>query len=181
MSLKTTTSSGITLRPMTAQDCGPLSEAFEAQGWPSRLAQLQSYVFEARSGKVDAIVAEWRGAYAGYVTIRWESFYPPFKTAGIPEIMDLNVLKAYQRRGIATAMMDEAEARIARVSTVAGLGVGLTTDYGNAQRLYVRRGYIPDGRGMSQNEIFPKWGDQIRVDDNLVICLTKKLSSPGKA
>lgn len=31
---------------------------------------------------------------------------------------------------------------------IVGVSVGLYYDYGNAQLLYVKRGYIPDGRGI---------------------------------
>jgi hypothetical protein len=37
---------------------------------------------------------------------------------------------------------------VAERSDVVGLGVGLYPDYGTAQRMYVRRGYLPDGRGV---------------------------------
>jgi hypothetical protein len=45
--------------------------------------------------------------------------------------------------------MDSAETAIAERSRVAGIGVGLDASYGAAQRLYARRGYVPDGRGLT--------------------------------
>jgi ribosomal protein S18 acetylase RimI-like enzyme len=112
---------------------------------------------------------------AGYLTVRWESDYPPFREARIPEIVDLNVLPAFRRRGIASALMDAAEAIIAQRSPVAGIGVGLYADYGAAQRMYVLRGYIPDGRGIFYNRepVIP--GEMARVDDELVLYFTKRL------
>jgi len=49
--------------------------------------------------------------------------------------------------------MDAAE-QLARDRGIATLGitVGLFDDYGPAQRLYARRGYIPDGRGACQGQ-----------------------------
>ena len=54
----------------------------------------------------------------------------------------------FRRRGVATLLMDAAE-QLARGRGVATLGitVGLPGEYGPAQRLYGRRGYIPDGPG----------------------------------
>ena len=39
--------------------------------------------------------------------------YPSYAAAGIPEVRDFNVLAAFQRRGIGTALMDAAEERVA--------------------------------------------------------------------
>ena len=41
--------------------------------------------------------------------------------------------------------MDEAEALIATRASKAGITVGLFDAYGPAQRLYARKGYVPDG------------------------------------
>ena len=55
-----------------------------------------------------------------------------------------------------------------------GIGFGLHAGYGAAQRLYVRLGYVPDGRGVSYNGEFPSEGDSVRLDDDLVLYLRKK-------
>ena len=59
---------------------------------------------------------------------------------------------------------------------IAGIGVGLTRDYGAAHILYIRRGYIPDGQGISWNDKFCQYEDRVIVDDTLKICFTKQLS-----
>ncbi len=71
--------------------------------------------------------------------------------------------------------MDKAESEIARVGPVAGIGVGMTPDYGAAQRMYVLRGYVPDGRGLHYRGHYPEYGEQITVDDDLALYLTKEL------
>ena len=85
----------------------------------------------------------------------------------------------FQRRGIGTALMDAAEKRIAQHADVAGIGVGLMTDYGNAQMLYVKRGYIPDGCGIFARGHWLTYGDQITIDDDVVLYLTKRLRKVG--
>lgn len=56
-----------------------------------------------------------------------------------------------------------------------GLGVGLYADYGAAQRLYVRRGYMPDGAGLTWNNEPAEAGAMVRVDDDLLLWLHKPL------
>ena len=48
-------------------------------------------------------------------------------------------------------------------------------DYGAAQRLYVKRGYVPDGRGLWQGSHYVTYGDNVTVDDDLVLMFTKQL------
>ena len=51
------------------------------------------------------------------------------------------------------------EAReVARRSGVVGIGVGLHPGYNAAQRLYVKRGYIPDARGITYRNRFVEAG-----------------------
>ena len=125
--------------------------------------------------KRDIIIAELNQEFAGYLTIKWESDYEPFRINKIPEIADFNVLKKHQRLGIGTILMDEAEKRIKRVSDIAGIGFGVYRAYGAAQILYINRGYKPDGNGVVKNSIPLKYGDVITIDDSIVFCLTKKL------
>ena len=71
--------------------------------------------------------------------------------------------------------MDTAEALAKKTSDTVTLGVGLYTDYGAAQRMYIKRGYIPDGSGVwYRNENCPPYAE-IRNDDDLVLYLSKKL------
>src|SRR3972149_9260966 len=91
----------------------------------------------------DVYVAFEKGRFAGYLTICWTSSYKPFEKEGIPEIVDLNVLPNFRRQGVGTKLMDKAESEIAKVSPVAGIGVGMTPDYGGARKIYVFGGDFP--------------------------------------
>lgn len=44
--------------------------------------------------------------------------------------------------------MDTAEKIVLTRSKIVCIGVGLHAGYGSAQRMYVKRGYIPDGSGV---------------------------------
>jgi hypothetical protein len=61
---------------------------------------------------------------------------------------------------------------------VVGIGVGLYADYGAAQVLYVRRGYVPDGQGVTTCDVPVHPGHSVCVDDNLVLHFLKELRSP---
>jgi Acetyltransferases len=127
--------------------------------------------FDAR----DVYVAFVENKFAGYLTICWTSTYPPFREATIPEIADFNVLPQFRRQGIGTALMDKAESEIAKTSPIAGIGVGMDSDYGAAQQLYVLRGYVPDGRGLHHKDRQIHYGEEVIVDDSLALYLIKKL------
>jgi hypothetical protein len=71
--------------------------------------------------------------------------------------------------------MDICEETVAQRSTVIGIGVGLHVDYGAAQRMYTRRGYILDGRGLMYDEQPVPRGQQVLVDDSLNLFFTKEL------
>ncbi|GAA1580574.1 GNAT family N-acetyltransferase [Kribbella hippodromi] len=159
------------IRPLRADDPPVLAAAFDAIGWNKPESQYRRYLAEQEAGDRDVLIATVDDVFAGYVTVRWVS--PYFQV--IPEIQDFNVLPQYRRRGIGTALMDAAEARVATRSPVVGIGVGLYADYGTAQRMYARRGYIPDGKGlMYDNHPVPP-GELVRNDDGANLMFTKQL------
>lgn len=168
------------IRRMKPEDCRVMTEAFAKQGWKKPLRQFQDYVIGQATGRREVLIAESEGEFAGYLTVLRQSKYPPFGEKNIPEINDFNVLIKFRRKGIGTTLMDAAENLAAEKAETIGIGVGLTPDYGAAQRLYVKRGYVPDGRGIFQREIFLKYGDRIIVDDDLTLWLTKQLGNQNK-
>lgn len=165
----------ILIRKMVADDCEAIAEAFAQQGWNKSLTQYRRYLKEQAGGEREVLIAKIEDEFAGYLTLLWQSKYAPFRENKIPEIVDLNVLIKFRNRGIGTALMNAAESLIAEKFKLAGIGVGLTSDYGAAQRLYVKRGYIPDSRGVSQNGNFLRHGTKITVDDDLILHFIKEL------
>ena len=163
------------IRSLTEQDPEVISAAFTEIDWNKSIAQYQRYLEEQKNGSRDVLVALVKGEFAGYATIKWQPDYAPFQEDGIPEVKDLNVLPAYRRRGIGTSLMDRAEERISERSSIAGIGVGMYADYGNAQRMYVLRGYVPDGRGLTYRSKVLKPMEHTVNDDDLVLYFTKML------
>jgi GNAT superfamily N-acetyltransferase len=163
--------------PFTGAEIAPISAAFTALGWPGKTPDLyEGYLAEQRTGAREALVVRLGGELAGYVTVVWRSDYAPFREAGIPEIADLNVLPHLRRRGAGGALMDAAEALIAARGDTAGLGVGLYADYAAAMRMYLRRGYLPDGRGVAYDYLPVPPGRRVRVDDALTLMMTRRLT-----
>ena len=165
----------VKIRLLLEKDGDKIVGAFEQQGWNQKLSLYEKYFEEQAQGIRDVLVAEYDGDFAGYLTIVWKSHYPPFGEKGIPEIVDFNVLESCQKRGVGTKLLNAAEQSISSRADHAGIGVGLFSDYGNAQKLYVKNGYIPDGRGIYKEGDFPQFGDIVTIDDGLALYLTKRL------
>ena len=164
----------IKIKLLRTQDIPLITAASSFLNFNAPAAYFKRLLAEQEKGKRVVLVAYSGNAIAGFVTIKWESDYPPFFEKNIPEINDLRVLPEFRRRGIATALMDEAEKRIFERSPVAGLGVGLYADYGPAHRMYILRGYVPDGRGISYNNKPVKPGYDVFVDDDLLLHFIKE-------
>jgi GNAT superfamily N-acetyltransferase len=164
-----------TVRSLERKDIPEIADAFQQLGWNKPASQYERYLGQQELGVRDVYVAFVEGQFAGYLTICWESSYEPFFVKSIPEIVDFNVLPKFRRMGVGTLLMDKAEREIAKVSSVAGIGVGMTSDYGAAQRLYVLRGYIPDGRGLHWRDHYVHYREEVVVDDELALYLTKGL------
>jgi GNAT superfamily N-acetyltransferase len=163
------------IRLLESDDIPQIAKAFQQLGWDKPALQYERYLMEQELEIRDVYIAFIEARFVGYLTICWTSSYEPFRREKIPEIVDFNVLPKFRRQGIGTQLMDKAESEIAKVSLIAGIGVGMTPDYGAAQKLYVLRGYVPDGRGLHYKGHYIKYGEEITVDDNLALHLTKEL------
>ena len=163
------------IRALEGRDIPEIVHAFRELGWNKPASQYERYLVQQNVGVRDVYVAFVENQFAGYLTICWESSYQPFFIRSIPEIVDFNVLPKFRRMGVGTQLMDKAEREIARVSPVVGLGMGMTPDYGAAQRLYILRGYIPDGLGLHWRDHHVHDHEDVIVDDELALYLTKEL------
>ena len=165
----------LSIRKIEPCDIQVISSAFTAIGWNKPESQYRRYYEEQKEQKRIVLLAFLNEEFAGYGNIVWESDYPPFKEKQIPEISDLNVLPKFRRQGIATSIMNQAEETISERSDTVGIGVGLYTDYGAAQRMYVLRGYVPNGQGITYKNERVSGGQQVHADDDLVLWFTKRL------
>ena len=163
------------IRLLNEHDPYVISTAFAHMGWNKPEAQYRKYLGEQLAGTRTCFIAIIDGQFAGYVTVNWRPSYPGFAERNIPEIQDLNVLLQFRRQRIATRLLDRAEAEVGRHSSIVGIGVGLHPGYNVAQRLYVTRGYVPDGRGVTYKDHYMEEGANVVLDDDLVLHFTRQL------
>ncbi len=172
--------SDVFIRSLTEEDIKAIVSSFHQIGWNKPASLFEGYLKEQEAGERLVWVAHFKDEFAGYVTLKWQSQYTSFKAQSIPEIMDLNVLPSFRKMGIGSLLLDTAEKEAATRSKIIGIGVGLYVGedggYGPAQKLYVKRGYIPDGKGVTYNYEPTIPGNSYALDDDLVLWFTKKLS-----
>lgn len=144
--------------------------AFKEIGWDKPKSLYDLYLKESEQRIRTVFVARYNGKFCGYVTVKWKSAYQVFSYNNIPEISDLNVLPEFRKKGIGTQLIRKCE-HIAKEFGYKeiGLGVGMTADYGNAQRLYHKLGFIPDGNGLHYKSSVVNYAETVKADDDLVI------------
>ena len=162
------------IRKMIESDIKHLFQGFINQGWSGREEILARYFLEQESGEREVLVAEIDGAVAGYVTILPSAKHGPFAEV-YPELSDFNVFEPFRNQGVGNQLLEEAEKRVKFVSSKVTLGVGLHSGYGPAQRLYIKRGYIPDGTGVWYRNQPLEMNATIQNNDDLVLYLSKDL------
>ena len=165
----------VTVRALTEQDIGLLCREEALQGWPVRDACYRGRLQDMAQGRCVALCALWHGEPAGYVNLYDGADDGPYAGTGLPQIIDFAVLEKYRRRGIGTRLMDVAERLAAGRADAVGLAVGLHSGYGSAQRMYVKRGYIPDGSGVWYGNTPCTPYENYCIDDDLILYFYKKL------
>lgn len=163
------------VRSMIESDIRTFADAFIGYGWGDRTETLEKYFREQAEGTRAVLVCEADGQAVGYLTILPSAPYGPYTGKDIPEIVDFNVLIEHRGNGYGWTLMDAAEAKVKETHDEICLGVGLYTNYGRAQRMYVKRGYIPDGTGVWwKGKNLPPYEACVN-DDGLILFLSKKL------
>lgn len=164
------------IRNMEEADAQVFYDEYTAQGWHPETAYYLMRMKDHDEGKCVALTAVYHGHPAGALYVYLTAQEGPFKEKDWPYIIDFSVLQKYQHRGIGNRLMDVAEQIAAQHADTVCLGVGLCAEYGSAQRIYAKRGYIPDGSGVwYQNKPCVQYKTVCTVDDDLVLYLSKKL------
>lgn len=169
----------VSVKVFEATDIPLMVDAFQKANWSKPASTFEAYLQEQLRSERLIWVAYVEKQCAGYVTLKWQSQYQPFAMSCIPEIMDLNVLPPFRKKGIGSKLLTLAEQQAATKSATVGIGVGLyggpDGGYGPAQQLYVKRGYIPDGKGVTYHYQPATPGRDFPLDDDLVLWFTKKM------
>ena len=165
----------IIVRNMQPEDAVVFTEEEKAQGWQADIWKYETRLKDQEEGKCIALTAEYKGHPAGYINVYPYRQHGPFKETNYPEIVDFGVLEKFQRQGIGTVLMDVAEEIAGTLADTVFLGVGLHSGYGSAQRMYVKRGYVPDGSGIWYQGAPLDPYTPCENDDDLILYLSKKL------
>lgn len=170
----------IAVRRMRAEDLRLIETAED--NWSQDAEEyFQRQLARQEKGLCAALTAFCDGQLAGYVFLFWKCQWGGLRNRDIPSIVDLFVFEKYRKNGVATALLDTAESMASQYSDRIYLDVPVNNQHGAAQRLYIKRGYVPDGNGIyydpdSDGHCVVCSADvEYMNNDNLTLCLVKAL------
>jgi len=137
--------------------------------------RYEKFFDEQERGLRTVIIAELNGELVGRVTLLHSASGVPFKNMNIPEVLGLSVLEKYRKQGIGTELMKCIEEAAEKMSDTVCLGVGICESDGAAQRLFAKRGYIPDGSGAWYGRQAAHRAGRIETIESLVLYMLKEL------
>ncbi len=168
----------LTFQVVQPDEIAQVKQEVKAAFFSGDQATIDDNFRDHENGASTTILGYESGRLVGIVTIRWQSNYALFRERNIPLIQNIEIRYEDRGRGIGNLMLEKTEQEIALRSAVAGIVVGISADYGPAQKLYARRGYIPDGRGVCRGAEPLLHGDTVTVDHDLLLWLTKSVGEP---
>lgn len=167
----------IKIRSMVPEDAKVLYDTYLSYGWHPEIETYESYYREQEEGVRLVFIAEYDGDVKGQCTLVLHPSEGPWGGKEIPEIVDLTVFFDIHGKGIGSKLLDVAESEAAKISDTVFLAVGVHSGYGPAQRIYVKRGYIPDGSGVwYQGKVLDQYAPCVN-DDDLLLFMSKSLKN----
>ena len=160
---------------MCEKDIETILYNYNEQGWSKPREVLEKYIDSQRNNFLYVFVAEYNNDVAGYTVLYPDTGVGSFAFQQIPVISDFIVFEKYRCKGIGNKILDEAEKKASELSDRVQLCVGLHSGYGSAQRVYIKRGYVPDGTGVWYNNAQLEQYADCKNDDELVLFLVKTL------
>lgn len=137
----------IEVRPIREYEIPALCEA-EGDKSEENFQYYQRYLTWQNEGECTFLIALLNGEIAGYVFVLCQDRWGSMADARQPGLADLNVFPWHRRCGVGNALLEKAEEIAAQHGDTLHLDVHMTAHAGQAHRLYFRRGYMPDGRGV---------------------------------
>ena len=137
----------IEVRPIREYEIPALCEA-EGDKSEENFQYYQRYLTWQSEGECTFLIALLNGEIAGYVFVLYQDRWGSMADARQPGLADLNVFPWHRRCGVGNALLEKAEEIAALHGNALHLDVHVTATAGQAHRLYFRRGYLPDGRGV---------------------------------
>ena len=168
------TDEDLLIRGMEGDDAQIFYRTYLSYGWHPSLQTYENYYREQEAGVRQVFVAVCRGEVCGYCTLVRQSDVGAADHR-YPKIVDLSVFRHMQNRGIGNKLLDVVEQAAAQISNRVYLSVGLHSGYGAAQRIYAKRGYLPDGTGVWYAGKPLEQYAPCCNDDSLQLMMSKKL------
>lgn len=166
----------LTIRNCEIGDIPALNQFVKNAAHPIENQYFETAFQEQIDKKRIILLAFAEGVLSGYVHLNFHPLYAPFARLNIPEIQDLLVSPDYRRQGIGEHLILACEKTALEYGAESiGIGVGVTSDFGSAQRLYIRMGYMPDGAGVVFDRQKVQSGDIRPIDDRLCMMVVKSI------
>ena len=109
----------------------------------------------------------------GYTVLNHCPKYHLYQKLGIAEIQDVFVLPYHRGQGVATALIQYCETQCK--GDMIGISVPVSPQFGVAQRLYAKLGYMPDGNGVTYDREPLKHNSSVKLDEHLCLMMVKNL------
>ncbi len=165
----------IRIRSMEKGDAKIIYDTYLSYGWHPLMETYENYYLEQEKNERMVFIAEYEGDVAGICTLVLNPTEGPWANMGYPEIVDLTVFFHVHNKGIGNKLLDVVEQEAAKRADMVYLAVGVHSGYGAAQRIYVKRGYIPDGSGVWYKGKNLEQYAPCCNDDDLLLFMSKKL------
>lgn len=166
----------LTIRTCEVGDIPTLTQFVNNAKHPIENLYFETAFQEQIGQKRLILLAFSKDIIAGYVHLNFHPLYAPFARLNIPEIQDLFVSPDYRRQRIGENLILACEKiAVERGFDSIGIGVGVSGDFGAAQRLYIKLGYMPDGAGVVFDRQKVQSGDIRPIDDRLCLMVLKTL------
>lgn len=168
----------ILIRPLEKSDIAKIVNRYSFP-WstPEKTKTLWQSYYQEQEDKVRTVaVIEKKGDILGYGSLLRKPECPFFEKKNIPEINAVWIDEHHRRQGLGTRLIKWLEHLASQEGySEIGIGVGLYHDYGPAQRLYFRLGYVPDGNGVTYKGQATVAGQKYELDDEFLLWLIKAL------
>ncbi|MBI3258796.1 MAG: GNAT family N-acetyltransferase [Ignavibacteriae bacterium] len=161
---------GLFIRPMKENDIAKIVARYSFPWSTLKKAQeiWKTYCCEQQAGTHTVALLEEGDEILGYGSLLRRSECPYFASSNIPEVHALWIDESHRRQGLRKALVQWIESlAIEEGYKQIGIGVGLYRDYGPAQKLYFRLGYIPEGSGITYKGQPTTPGQMYPLDDDL--------------
>lgn len=163
-----------TVRSMCESDAAAFDYEYTLSGEVKSGETFTTLYARQRMKKAAVYVAEFEGKLLGYVVVCFEV---TLQGSVIVHIEDLFVLPLFRKCGVGASLLDFAEGEIERRFDKVHASIGIGAAYGAAQRLFIKRGYLPDGQGARYNGRILQEGAQAINTRSLCLKYCKELKT----